>query len=52
TEEEAREREARAEVEIRAQIEEIERAQAKVDARAIVEVVTLERLEARIRDKM
>ncbi|KAH9317483.1 hypothetical protein KI387_019252, partial [Taxus chinensis] len=46
TEEEAREREARAEEEIRAQLEEIERLQAKVDERAAAKATALARLEA------
>ncbi|KAH9294634.1 hypothetical protein KI387_038222, partial [Taxus chinensis] len=47
TEEEAREREARADEEIRAQLEEIERLQAEADERAATEAIALARLEDR-----
>ncbi|KAH9287949.1 hypothetical protein KI387_032066, partial [Taxus chinensis] len=47
TKEEARERESRVEVEIRAQIEEIERLQAEVEVRAAAKFVAIEWLEAK-----
>ncbi|KAH9313544.1 hypothetical protein KI387_022171, partial [Taxus chinensis] len=52
TKEEAREREARVDKEIRAQLKETERLQPKVDERATIEVATLTRLEDRNRHTM